>query len=63
MTEQQVVDIMKSSRNEREWNSNIETVKAAFGGDYPPFWYKAIIAGGIRPQDNGNKPDFDLIQF
>lgn len=51
MTEQQVVDLMLSSKTEEEWNQNCDTVKRAFPNrgrpDYPPFWFKAIILSGI----------------
>lgn len=46
MTQTQVVNLMRSSRSEREWNENCGRVKAACGG-YPDFWYATIIQGGI----------------
>lgn len=46
MTEQDVVALMKSSKSEREWNSNCDKVKATCKG-YPPFWYKAIVLSGV----------------
>lgn len=46
MQEQEVIDLMASSQNETEWNANCDKVKAACGG-YPPFWYAAIMLGGI----------------
>lgn len=46
MSEQQVVDLMKSSKTSHEWNDNCDKVKRACGG-YPPFWYPAIIASGV----------------
>ena len=47
MTQQEVVDLMKSSKNEQEWDTNCDKVKAAFNGKYPKFWYMAIIASGL----------------
>ncbi len=47
MTEEQVVELMKSSTTEAEWNANCDKVKADAGGDYPSFWYKAIVQSGI----------------
>lgn len=46
MSEQQVVDLMVSSRNEAEWNSNCERVKASCGG-YPSSWYGAVVTSGL----------------
>ncbi len=47
MTQQEVVDLMKSSKTEHEWNENCDKVKAAFRGKYPEFWYGAIIQSGV----------------
>lgn len=47
MTEEQVVELMKSSKSEAEWNTNCDKVKAAFAGAYPQWWYKTIILSGI----------------
>ena len=46
MNEQEVVALMKSSKSEAEWNANCETVQESYG-DYPPFWYSAIILSGL----------------
>lgn len=47
MSPDQVVALMESSKSTTDWNKNIETVKAAFNGTYPPFWYPAILASGV----------------
>lgn len=46
MSEQEVVDLMKSSKSEKEWNDNADKVKAACKG-YPDFWFKSIVMSGI----------------
>lgn len=46
MNKQEVVDLMKSSKSETEWNANCDKVKKTFGG-YPDFWYTAIVLSGI----------------
>ena len=46
MTEEQVIELMLSSKNETEWNANCDKVKATFGG-YPSFWYISIIVSGV----------------
>lgn len=48
MTEQEVVDLMNSSKNDQEWNENADKVKAAFGGDYPSFWWEKVMLSGRR---------------
>lgn len=50
MTQHEVVELMKSSKNADEWNNNCDKVKAAFNGNYPAFWYGAIIMSGIHGQ-------------
>jgi len=47
MNEQQVIDLMKSSKNKVEWDQNADKVKKAFGGVYPDFWFAAIIMSGV----------------
>lgn len=50
MTEQEVVELMKSSKSEAEWNANTDAVKARCGG-YPSFWYSAIVLSGVARQN------------
>lgn len=49
MSEQEVVDLMKSSKSEDEWNANCDAVKDACNG-YPSFWYKSIILSDLASQ-------------
>ncbi len=49
MQQQDVIDLMLSSKSEAEWNDNCDKVKAEFGG-YPDFWYVTIILDGILGQ-------------
>lgn len=46
MTEQQVLRLMRSSKDASEWRANCDHVKRECGG-YPDFWYGAIILSGI----------------
>lgn len=45
-TEKGVVELMKTSKTEQEWNANGEKVKQANDG-FPGFWFRAIIMGGV----------------
>lgn len=45
MTREDVVNLMKSSKSEAEWNANCDKVKKACGG-YPDF-YNAVIVSGV----------------
>lgn len=47
MTEVEVVELMETSQTEAEWNENCSIVKAAFGGQYPPFWWNEIKLSGV----------------
>lgn len=46
MTQDEVIKLMESSKSEEEWNTNCDTVKNAFGGNYPDYWFVVIILGG-----------------
>lgn len=46
-TQEGVVSLMKSSKSETEWNNNCDEVKRANGGDYPRFWFGAIVLSGV----------------
>jgi hypothetical protein len=45
-TEAGVVDYMKASSSESDWNNRCDKVKRVNSG-YPDFWYKAIVMSGI----------------
>jgi hypothetical protein len=63
MNEEQVVELMKSSKSEDEWDANTRKVKGAFNGQYPYFWYKAIIASGVATQmasSSGSSSDIQV---
>lgn len=47
MKEAEVIALMGSSTSKTEWNANCDKVKKAFGGNYPPFWYQAVIVSGL----------------
>lgn len=47
MTKQEVIDLMRSSKTEEEWNENCEKVKEAHGGQYPDYWFASIIIGTL----------------
>lgn len=45
-TPEGVKQLMSSSKNENEWNSNVDLVKDANNG-YPSFWYQEVILSGL----------------
>ena len=45
MTQQEVIDLMESSKSARDWNDNCHTVKDRCEG-YPEFWWATIIQSG-----------------
>lgn len=47
MTENEVVELMLSSKTELEWDDNCDKVKAAHGGFYPAYWFNAILVSGL----------------
>lgn len=46
MNPQQVIDLLKTSESEAQWNANCDTIKKACGG-YPDFWWNDIILSGV----------------
>jgi len=44
--ESDVIELMKSSKSEKEWNDNCDKVKAA-NGDYPGSWFRVIMLSGL----------------
>ena len=53
MEKQEGIDLMKSSKNETEWNRNCDEVKKKCNG-YPNWWYSEIIMSGLfsKVKDN-----------
>lgn len=47
MTKEECIALMKSSRNDQEWNENCDKVKKAHGGGYPDYWYSTFIVSGM----------------
>jgi hypothetical protein len=46
-TKDQVMECMKGSKSEAEWNENCDKVKKAHGGQYPDYWYETFIQSGL----------------
>lgn len=49
MNEAEVVELMRSSTSEEEWDDNCDRVKEACNG-YPDFWYRAILSSGVMTE-------------
>lgn len=48
LTDQKVVvKYMAESTSEAEWGSRCDEVKAANGGDYPSWWFSAIVMSNL----------------
>lgn len=47
MEKQEVLDLMRSSSNNQEWNKNCDTVKEAHNNSYPSYWYVEVILSGL----------------
>ena len=46
-TETDVVEYMKLSKSDKDWDSRCDDVKDANSGGYPSFWYGAIMLSGV----------------
>lgn len=49
MNKREVIELMKTSKSEDDWNSNCDKVKKACQG-YPDFWYEEIVLSGVMNQ-------------
>lgn len=47
MSPEDLVNLMRSSASEEEFNRNVKIVKARFNGDYPPFWFGTMVVSGV----------------
>ena len=47
MEKQEVIDLMKSSKNSTEWNTNCDKVKKAHNNGYPDYWYSTFVLSGL----------------
>ena len=63
MTQEQVKALMESSTSTAQWNANAQRVKRECGGDYPEFWYPAIMQSGLAKRvlaKFGQTPDLKI---
>lgn len=56
MNQNEVIQLMSSSKSEVEWNANCNKVKFACGGHYPQFWFAAIIISGLAARVQATWP-------
>jgi hypothetical protein len=47
MSEREVLDLMKTSRSQQEWNANADEVKRNHGGEYPTWWFLLVVRSGL----------------
>lgn len=47
MRKVEVIELMKSSQSQEEWEANEKKVLEEFDGYYPRYWYEEIIASGL----------------
>jgi len=45
--EHDVVEYMKLSKSDADWDCRCDDVKDANSGGYPAFWYRAIMFSGV----------------
>lgn len=45
-----VMTLMRAADNETQWNRYCDLVKEANGGDYPCFWWGAVVLSGLAAQ-------------
>ncbi len=45
--QENVVELMSTSKTKDEWAINVDIVKRANGDKYPSFWFAAIVSSGL----------------
>ena len=63
MEKKEVIDLMKSSKNLQEWNSNCDEVKKAHDNGYPEYWYVEMILSGLCDKILGDRSSKIKISF
>jgi len=53
MTKEEVINLMKSSKNSQEWNANCDIVKESNNKNYPNYWWAEIISSGLMDETLG----------
>jgi hypothetical protein len=53
MKKEEVLSLMRSSKNSQEWNDNCDKIKKAHDGGYPDYWYAEVIASGLADETLG----------
>ena len=49
--------ILRSTKNEKEWNEACDLIKEDFGGSYPSWWYKDVLMSGFAASMMGQWPE------
>lgn len=54
MTKEDVINLMRSSKNGLDWNANCDVVKKAHSGGYPDYWFFEVVLSGLCDEVLGN---------
>ncbi len=54
MKKEEVISLMKSSKDSLEWGRNCDVVKSKHNNDYPDYWYQEIILSGLMDEVLGD---------
>lgn len=64
MDKNEVLGLMKSSKNESEWNNNCDKVKADNNNQYPDYWFTEVIQSGLVDKVLGEgSSDIKILSF
>lgn len=56
-TEKDLFQFMAEAKTAKKWEENADKVKAAYGNQYPNFWYKTVILSGLLAMLQSHWPD------
>lgn len=65
MNKQEVLALMKSSKDKQEWNDNCDKVKSAHNNEYPEYWFLEVIQSGLIKEvlNDENAGDIKIISY
>jgi len=57
MNKETAITLLKSCKTSAEWNEACDKIQEANGGEYPSWWFPAVILSGLASQVIGDGSD------
>jgi hypothetical protein len=50
MTQEEAIISLKESKTLSDWNARVDAIKQAHDGDYPSWWYRAVVMSRLADE-------------